>query len=108
MLRVALLITFSAVFGILAYFDPSSLHKSLPVVLKIQLATWLSLALLELFEIWGIWNEENCYNSSFWDEGSGLSHGYSWADSGRYRDKGSYNKTCRLMKAKLSISLVVS
>jgi len=108
-LTVALLTTLSALFGIFSGFVPSFelRHTFLSVVLTIQIAIWLFLTMFELTEVKDIGSKENSYNSSFWGNGSGLSHGCSWADSGRYRDKDSYNKTCSLVKARFSISWVV-
>ncbi|PUU75321.1 hypothetical protein B9Z19DRAFT_1067511 [Tuber borchii] len=108
-LTVALLTTFSAVFGIFSGFVPSfELHHTfLSVVLTIQIAIWLFLTMFELTEVKDIGSKENSYNSSYWGKDSGLSHGCSWADSGRYPDKDSYNRTCSLVKARFSISWVV-
>ncbi|KAG0643509.1 hypothetical protein HOY80DRAFT_1033000 [Tuber brumale] len=107
-LTTALLTIFYTMFNISCCFIPSLQlrPKVLCVVYSLPIPIWLFLTMFEFTEVKDMTHKENSYNPSYWGEGSGLSHGCSWADAGRYPDKDSYDRTCSLLKGRFSISWV--
>ncbi|RPA97569.1 hypothetical protein L873DRAFT_1809633 [Choiromyces venosus 120613-1] len=108
-LAMALLTIFYAIFNVGSCLIPNLRPRPtfLCVVYSAPIAIWLFLGMFEFTEVKDIRHKENSYNSSYWGEGSGLSHGCSWADAGQYPDKGSYDMTCNLLSARFSTSWVV-
>ncbi|KAG0138018.1 hypothetical protein HOY82DRAFT_596675 [Tuber indicum] len=108
-LTIALLTIFYTIFNISCCFVPSLQlrHKVLCVVYSLPMPIWLTLTTFEITEAKDMSLKANSYNSSYWGEGSGKSHGCSWADAGRYTDKNSYDMTCSLLKGRFSISWII-
>ncbi|PWW75575.1 hypothetical protein C7212DRAFT_345519 [Tuber magnatum] len=107
-LTIALLTIFYTIFNIASCFIPSFKLRPtlLCVIYSLPIPIWLFLTMFELTEVKDISDKANSYNSSHWGEGSGFSHGCSWADAGRYPDKYSYDRTCSLLKGRFSISWI--